>query len=300
MAALVTREDLGAWLIKCHPAVFDLAGLIDGGADTILRWSVRRGYRAELMSPGDRIIFWVSGRGEEFVRGIWGTGYLTDYVQDAAPEDPDADDPGYWLDAEARAAVELYIPCNIPLFESGVADRDLKAAGIDDLEVMRMPQGSNPSWVSTDQLKRLDPFLEWPEDVGGPGKQMTVTNNGAGFGDAKQNAVVEAAAMAAVLEFYGDDWEAEDVSPHKVGWDITFRHKTGPESYRVEVKGVSGSRPIVLLTANELRAAEAEPEWILAVVTRALSDPQVVEYTARDALTAAKPYVFRARMPDMR
>lgn len=141
--------------------------------------------------------------------------------------------------------------------------------------------------------------LEWPEDVGGPGKQMTVTNNGAGFGDAKQNAVVEAAAMAAVLEFYGDDWESKDVSPYKVGWDITFTHKTGPESYKVEVKGVSGSQPIVLLTANELRAAEAEPEWILAVVTRALSDPQVVEYTARDALTAAKPYVFRARMPDM-
>ncbi|WP_205744702.1 hypothetical protein, partial [Yimella sp. RIT 621] len=50
------------------------------------------------------------------------------------------------------------------------------------------------------------------------------------------------------------------------------------------------------------RVNESFSGWTktLAVVTRALSDPQVVEYTARDALTAAKPYVFRTRMPDVR
>ena len=51
------------------------------------------------------------------------------------------------------------------------------------------------------------------------------------------------------------------------------------------------------LTANEIRGAEQEDDWYLAVVTRALSAPNVVEYTADEALDAAQPYVYKATMP---
>lgn len=100
--------------------------------------------------------------------------------------------------------------------------------------------------------------------------------------------------MAAVINFYGSDWKAKDVSADKVGWDIAFTRKKSGEVARVEVKGVSGAKPIVLLTPNEIRAAENQESWHLAVVTHALSTAAVSEYTADEALAAATPYVYKA------
>ncbi len=53
---------------------------------------------------------------------------------------------------------------------------------------------------------------------------------------------------------------------------------------RVEVKGVSGRRPTVLLTANEIRAAAEDSGWKAAVVTRALTAPSVTYYEAAKVL----------------
>lgn len=48
---------------------------------------------------------------------------------------------------------------DIPLFASALTDADLRAAGVDDLEVQRMPAGSNPSWVSKQQWDRIETLL---------------------------------------------------------------------------------------------------------------------------------------------
>jgi hypothetical protein len=61
----------------------------------------------------------------------------------------------------------------------------------------------------------------------------------------------------------------------------------------VEVKGVSGSEAQILLTANELRAATVDPLWSLAVVTSALSAPELYEFEAAAVVAAASPYVYR-------
>lgn len=45
--------------------------------------------------------------------------------------------------------------------------------------------------------------------------------------------------MEAVVDFYGTDWKANDISA-KCGWDITFTHEKRGDVVRVEVKGVSG------------------------------------------------------------
>ncbi len=60
---------------------------------------------------------------------------------------------------------------------------------------------------------------------------------------------------------------------------------------------MSGDHPTVLLMANEIRAAEEEGDWYLAVVMRAQSAPNVAEYTSEEALDAAKPYVYWAKIP---
>ncbi|VXB45039.1 DUF3883 domain-containing protein [Nocardioides sp. AX2bis] len=293
----ITEDNLGAWLIKCDPETkFDLPGAMADGMDEINSWSVVPGYRADMMAPNDKIILWVSGNGRRMTRGIWGVGRVTGQVE---PEDDDDyfSDIGYWLDKQARDAVELFVPVDIPLLNAAVSADEIAASGVTDLEVQRMAIGSNPSWVSKEQLKLLEQVLPgWTDDV--PDQEtITITGGGAGHGSPAKNAIVEAIAMAAVIEHYGDEWTYDDVSSDKVGWDITFKHTRSGEIVRAEVKGLSGTKPIVFLTANEIRAAENQVGWRLAVVTSALNSPKVWHYTADQALDVAKPYVYKAALP---
>lgn len=122
-------------------------------------------------------------------------------------------------------------------------------------------------------------------------RTIQVSNSGAGFGDAETNRVVEAAAMRTAITHYSD-WEPDDVSQRKCGWDITFRR--GVDELHVEVKGVSGQRPKVLLTRNEVAVARADPQWTLLVVTRALVSPQVYEARRETMLEAVEPFVYLA------
>jgi hypothetical protein len=140
-ARAVTEASLGAWLIKCdpiaNPDLFDPAG--DEPARVTSRCVVR-GYRSDLMKPGDRAVLWVSGDGRTKARGIWGTGHVTGRTHETADG--------------------LAVPVDIPLLTTPLTDAALRAEGVDDLEVQRMPAGSNPSWVSKEQLARLDRLLD--------------------------------------------------------------------------------------------------------------------------------------------
>lgn len=285
----VTRDNLGAWLLRCNPGTWDIASFVDAGGKDITDWSVTSGYRSELMEPGDRVLFWVMGTDKIYRRGIWGFGYVSGFAEDTVE-----DEDGYWLNEDARYAAKYGIAVDIPLYTDAVTHEQLLASGIDDLEVQRQRQGKNPSWVSKDQLALLEPLLHALPDYKEPGKPITISPRGAGFGTPAQNAIVERAAMDAVIAHYAG-WSCRDVSMDKVGWDIEFTHQSG-EVAKVEVKGLSGSRPTVLLTVNELNAAKTDPEWILALVTRALDDEQrtINEYDGPTAITAAQPYVFRA------
>ena len=101
--------------------------------------------------------------------------------------------------------------------------------------------------------------------------------HGAGFGDPDSNREVELAAMSFTSGQYTvDGWIVEDVSALNCGWDITATK--GPRVRHIEVKGVSGSVPKVLITRTELRAAGEDLNWQLVVVTEALTSPNVREY----------------------
>ena len=139
-ARAVTEATLGAWLIKCDPRVNP--NLLAPGPDGVARVTSRcvaRGYRAELMKAGDRVFLWVSGDGRTLARGIWGVGHVTGVVE--------------------GSVTEVFVPVDIPLVVTPLTDVDLRAVGVDDLEVQRMPAGSNPSWVSNEQLARIEPLL---------------------------------------------------------------------------------------------------------------------------------------------
>ena len=155
MAHAIDRDNLGAWLLKANPALWDLSGFLKAGDNRIRSWAVRPGYRSRLMAPGDRVLFWVSGDGRSgLARGIWGDGEVV-----APAEDWVDAERGFWRDDGARAAVRARVQVSITFLDEPLTAEELRARGMTDLEVLRMPQGANPSWVSHDQLEVVDELL---------------------------------------------------------------------------------------------------------------------------------------------
>ncbi len=123
-------------------------------------------------------------------------------------------------------------------------------------------------------------------------EEGAATVGGAARGSTEINALVEAAAMKHVVEvFTSDGWADDDVSHRNLGWDITFRR--GHEERHVEVKGCSGPRPAIILTANEHRCSQTDDVWLLAVVTRALVAPSVQVFGRQQVQAAAVPLSYQ-------
>jgi hypothetical protein len=124
---------------------------------------------------------------------------------------------------------------------------------------------------------------------------ITVTPHGAGYGDPATNSQVEQAAIKLVTEeFAGQGWNVTDVSLLKVGWDVTVTR--GAEVGHLEVKGVSGVKPTILLTHNEHACALNDPHWKLAVVTQALTSPALAIFEAQLVVDACTPHLYKARL----
>ena len=155
MARTIDRDNLGAWLLKANPALWDLSGFLAAGENRITSWAVQPGYRSRLMAPGDRVLHWVSGDGRTgLARGIWGNGQVVAPVEDWVDAEP-----GFWRDDHARAAVRARVRVSVTFLDDPVTAAELRARGMTDLEVLRIPQGANPSWVSQAQLAILDELL---------------------------------------------------------------------------------------------------------------------------------------------
>lgn len=168
--------------------------------------------------------------------------------------------------------------------------RPLRTVAYDLLEerglIVKGPGNNVPIHVSPPNLRRGSMTST---------ELITVTATGAGYGDPVTNAQVEKAAMDLVASTYREQgWRVQDVSARKVGWDITVRR--GAEEMHLEVKGVSGSKPTVLLTRNEHATAAADPSWRLTVVTQALTSPIFAEFTPEQVLAASTPHVFQVKL----
>jgi hypothetical protein len=131
----VTLESLGAWVIKCNPHRTDVEPMRAAG-ETKPSWCVADNYRSQLIRPGQRVLFWVSTHPR---RGFWGAGRITG---DVTIEDG-----------------QLHVPVHIPLFAEPLTAAELRASGLHSLEVLRSPQQSNPSWVSTAELALIERLL---------------------------------------------------------------------------------------------------------------------------------------------
>ena len=112
-------------------------------------------------------------------------------------------------------------------------------------------------------------------------KGSSTSLQGGGFGEPEQNAKVERAAVKVVTKWYKKrGWKVKSVEDQRRGFDLLCR-RDGAEEH-VEVKGTSGNDSRFIITAGELRRAEEDNRFVLALVRRALSRRPVVDQWAGD------------------
>lgn len=125
-----------AWLIKSRSLPAEIDPGWAPGEDRELTRCVRRSYRLELVSPGQPVLLWVSGR---VLPGVHAVGTVSGPVR---ADDGDADGP--------------VLPVRFTSLPDPVDRAELLAdPGFRSAEVLRMPAGSNPSWLSAAQLEAV-------------------------------------------------------------------------------------------------------------------------------------------------
>jgi hypothetical protein len=123
----LTAGDVACWVLKTSRPPEEIAPGWRPGAEQELTRCVRPSYRLDLMAAGQPCLLWLSGRRQP---GVHALGMLS------GPPDVDAVVPvRLTLLAEPVGRAEL------------LADPEARAA-----EVLRMPAGSNPSWLSHAQF----------------------------------------------------------------------------------------------------------------------------------------------------
>lgn len=143
----VTPESLGAWVLKASPRVGAVEELVATGFRSVTARCVRPTYRAGLVAAGQPVLFWVSGGLARIPAGIYARGRTTG---PATVSEAEAEEPG------------LVMPVRLEALATPVLRRELLAHPVlRAIEVLRMPAGSNPSFLTRDQVAELD--LTWPQ-----------------------------------------------------------------------------------------------------------------------------------------
>ncbi|MEU7618106.1 hypothetical protein AB0M91_25385 [Micromonospora rifamycinica] len=161
----VTRDDLGAWLIKGNADLVDLAGRF-ARDPRVTSWCVRPGYRARLMGAGQPVVFWASGSRGRLPYGVWGIGRLT-----GEPE------PGPDVRAPWTVPLDLTVLPEACRLSRDRLRADPRLAG---LEVFRQPQAANPSYLTRAQFTALADHL--PGEVAAAGHHRPPPRIRAGAG----------------------------------------------------------------------------------------------------------------------
>jgi hypothetical protein len=139
MADRLTTADVACWVLKTRTAPpLMVPGWAPGSARSLTR-CVRLSYRVDLMQAGQPCLLWLSGRAAPGVQAIGRLSGPATVPDEADPSRPEAAVPvTFTLLTEPvdRAAL--------------LADHVFAAA-----EVLRMPAGSNPSYLSPPVLDAL-------------------------------------------------------------------------------------------------------------------------------------------------
>ena len=126
----LTVDDVACWVLKTTRPPAEIAPRWRPGTAQQLTRCIRASYRLDLMAAGQPCALWLSGRDRP---GVHALGELS------GPPGHDADGP--------------VVPVRLVLLPEPVDRAELLAEpAARDAEVLRMPAGSNPSWLSDRQF----------------------------------------------------------------------------------------------------------------------------------------------------
>jgi hypothetical protein len=139
-------DEIAAWILKGDPKVFDLdAELEERGL--VESWSVHETYRTGLMAEGQRCYMWRSGP----EAAIIASGYVTGQVESGQANVED------WVDQEKAKSVNLFVPVELYQLGEVITRSQLKARPVlSQIELLRMPMGSNPSILIPEEFEALE------------------------------------------------------------------------------------------------------------------------------------------------
>lgn len=133
----ITPATLGAWLIKGSRTATPIEELLRTGFSTVTGWCVRPTYRLDLVRSGQPVLFWLSGGDASYPAGIYARGTTT------GPATP--------------SSGTLVLPVRLEPVDSPVLRSELRSDPVlSRVEVLTMPAGSNPSFMTCDQLAALE------------------------------------------------------------------------------------------------------------------------------------------------
>ena len=126
--------DVACWVLKTsRPPSQLVPGWAPGAAYSLTR-CVRSSYRLDLMAPGQPCLLWLSGRHSPGVHALGTLDSAVGTDDDGAP----------------------VVGVRLTLLPDPVARAELLAdPRLQDAEVLRMPAGSNPSWLSALQFSAV-------------------------------------------------------------------------------------------------------------------------------------------------
>jgi hypothetical protein len=125
----LTAGDVACWVLKTTRPPAEIAPGWTSPAAQVLDRCVRRSYRLDLIAPGQPCLLWLSGRDRP---GVHALGEVTDGIEDR-PDGP-------------------VVHVRLTLLTEPIPRAELLAdPRTRDAEVLRMPAGSNPSWLSAEQ-----------------------------------------------------------------------------------------------------------------------------------------------------
>lgn len=145
-AHAVDAGSLGAWLVKSSPGSSSVGAWLQTGFEDVTTRCVRRTYRTDLVAAGQPVLLWVSGQDRDHPAGIYAQGRTT----------------GPAAGAESGAGAQLVMPVAFAPLTRPVLRREILVHPVlSRIEVVRMPAGSNPSFLSHEQLAELR--RSWPQ-----------------------------------------------------------------------------------------------------------------------------------------
>lgn len=146
--ARLSTDAVACWVIKSRTPPQEILTGWERGDSRELTRCIHRTYRADLMAAGQRCLLWLSGKHQPGVQAI---GELTGAVEAREPRTSDV--------LEVAVTMSLHLLVEPVPRSSWLSDHDLAAA-----EVVRMPAGSNPSYLGPERYTVLRTLIS-PRDL---------------------------------------------------------------------------------------------------------------------------------------